>query len=161
FPFLVIMTKNRDCEITCKIFKNLGFKVDSLHAAKSQKDRIKVLKEFKNRQLAGLFCTDVGHTGLDIPSVNYVINFDIPDATDKYVHRVGRTARAGRVGKSISFVSPHEVKRVETIEKDTKVIMKEFKKIKERDAEMHLMKIAQQRIKAKVVSIHFFYQIWK
>jgi ATP-dependent RNA helicase DDX49/DBP8 len=101
--------------------------------------------------LEALFCTDVGNRGLDIPYVTYVINYDLPDTTAAYVHRVGRTARAGRVGTSISLVSQYEVERVKAIEKDTGVRMELYDKINEEEAESRMYAIAEKRVQAKIV----------
>lgn len=140
-----------ECEQTCATFALLGFRVGSLHAGKSQKERISVLKDFRRRRLEALFCTDVGNRGLDIPYVTYVINYDLPDTTAAYVHRVGRTARAGRVGTSISLVSQYEVERVKAIEKDTGVRMELYDKINEEEAESRMYAIAEKRVQAKIV----------
>ena len=70
----------------------------------SQRDRERVLKDFRDGKLTYLVATDVAARGLDIPEVSHVINYDIPDDAESYVHRIGRTARAGRRGQALTFV---------------------------------------------------------
>lgn len=100
------------------MLRNLGFPVLALHGQLSQAKRLRVLLKFKNGKRSILICTDVASRGLDIPSVNFVINFDISEHGKGYIHRVGRTARAGRSGTSISMVTQFDVEvyqRLETL----------------------------------------------
>ena len=82
----------------------LGMKVAELHGSLSQEQRLQAVNGFKSLQIPVLICTDLASRGLDIPKIEFVINFDMPKTYDIYLHRVGRTARAGREGRSISFV---------------------------------------------------------
>lgn len=144
---------------TCKL---MGIKCDALHSGRPQSERFHVLNEFKHRRLTALFCTDVAnrynlvyylllsYSGLDIPSISYVINYDLPSVTKNYVHRVGRTARAGQAGTSISLVSQYDVKRIKAIEKDIGVEMHLYKQVSEDDAEQHMYDVAEKRCKAKI-----------
>ncbi|XP_062028580.1 DEAD-box ATP-dependent RNA helicase 10-like [Rosa rugosa] len=84
--------------------RNLGIRAIPLHGDMSQQKRLGALNMFKSGQCNVLVCTDVASRGLDIPSVDMVINYDIPKNTKNYIHRVGRTARAGRSGVAITFV---------------------------------------------------------
>ncbi len=81
-----------------------GFKAASIHGNKSQAARQSALKQFKQDQIAILVATDVAARGLDIPLVSHVINYDVPASYEDYVHRIGRTGRAGQVGKALTFV---------------------------------------------------------
>jgi superfamily II DNA/RNA helicase len=81
-----------------------GFRVSAIHGNKSQYNRRKALKQFKDGQTNILLATDVAARGLDIPNVAYVINFDVPENFDDYVHRIGRTGRAGKSGNALTFV---------------------------------------------------------
>lgn len=81
-----------------------------------QKDRLEALHKFKADQVKILIATDVAARGLDIPLVQLVINHTIPNVPKEYVHRVGRTARAGRDGMAISLVTPHDLKLLQAIE---------------------------------------------
>ncbi|KAG7818025.1 hypothetical protein KL909_005208 [Ogataea angusta] len=82
----------------------LGLKVSELHGSLTQEQRLKAVVDFKNLTVPILICTDLAARGLDIPKIELVINFDMPKTYEIYLHRVGRTARAGRKGLSISFV---------------------------------------------------------
>ncbi|WP_424494040.1 DEAD/DEAH box helicase [Salinimicrobium sp. GXAS 041] len=98
------------------LLKN-GFKAEALHGNKSQSNRSLALNHFKNKEVKILVATDVAARGLDIDLLDYVINFDIPNLPEVYVHRIGRTGRAGNVGASISFCSVDEREYVKNIEK--------------------------------------------
>ncbi|EGW29843.1 uncharacterized protein SPAPADRAFT_157925 [Spathaspora passalidarum NRRL Y-27907] len=82
----------------------LGMKVSELHGSLTQEQRLKSVSDFKNLVVPVLICTDLASRGLDIPKIEIVINYDMPKTHEVYLHRVGRTARAGRDGVSISFV---------------------------------------------------------
>ncbi len=81
-----------------------GFKVDSIHGNKSQSQREKVLSLFKSNRLQTLVATDVAARGLDIVDITHVINYDLPGTYDDYIHRIGRTGRANKTGKALTFV---------------------------------------------------------
>jgi superfamily II DNA/RNA helicase len=81
-----------------------GFKAESIHGDKNHSQRQRALKGFKENQVKILVATDVAARGLDIPDVSHVINFDIPATYDDYVHRIGRTGRANKKGKALTFV---------------------------------------------------------
>jgi len=88
----------------------------SLHSHLSQPDRLKSLSLFRRHQVPLLIATDVGSRGLDIPEVAVVVNWDVPRVGDDYVHRVGRTARAGKKGQAITFVTEGDVELVKGLE---------------------------------------------
>jgi len=98
------------------ILRTLGFPAVPLHGQLSQSQRLGALGKFKSGGRKVLVATDVASRGLDIPSVDVVINFDIPTHSKDYIHRVGRTARAGRAGKSITLVTQYDVELVQRIE---------------------------------------------
>lgn len=87
-----------------------------MHSLKSQSSRLAALQRFKSGQAPVLLATDVASRGLDIPTVDLVINYDLPRYPRDYVHRVGRTARAGRGGQAVSIVTQYQVKLVHDIE---------------------------------------------
>lgn len=95
----------------------VGIAADAIHGDKSQQDRIKALDAFKSGAATVLVATDVAARGLDIDQLPMVINYEIPSAPEDYVHRIGRTGRAGALGVAISFVSPEEDKYLVEIEK--------------------------------------------
>lgn len=116
------------------MLRTLGFPAVPLHGQLSQSQRLGSLNKFKTGGRKVLVATDVasryvhrnttpfydltiGDSGLDIPSVDVVINFDIPTHSKDYIHRVGRTARAGRAGKSITVVTQYDVELLQRIEK--------------------------------------------
>ncbi len=100
-------TKQGADELAKEMLKD-GLKVQSIHGDKSQGARDRILSEFKAGDLRALIATDVAARGLDIPSLEQVINFELPYNAEDYIHRIGRTGRAGRDGLAISFVSPKE-----------------------------------------------------
>jgi ATP-dependent RNA helicase RhlE len=85
-----------------------GFNAASIHGNKSQGQRDRAIKAFRDGTITVLVATDVAARGIDIPGVAYVINYDLPEVPDNYVHRIGRTARAGREGEAIAFCAPEE-----------------------------------------------------
>ncbi|WP_298764165.1 DEAD/DEAH box helicase [uncultured Polaribacter sp.] len=107
------------------LLKN-GYLVTSIHGDKTQIIRNKAIEDFKSKKATILIATDVAARGIDITNVDAIINFDIPNVAETYVHRIGRTGRAGKSGISFSFCSPDEnnyIKDIETlIEKSIKVI---------------------------------------
>ncbi|KAI8343055.1 P-loop containing nucleoside triphosphate hydrolase protein [Chlamydoabsidia padenii] len=111
----------RTCNDTQKIaimLRNLGFGAVPLHGQLAQSKRLGALNKFKSGSRTILVATDVASRGIDIPSVDVVINYDVPQSSKDYIHRVGRTARAGRSGKSITFVTQYDVELIQRIEKD-------------------------------------------
>jgi ATP-dependent RNA helicase RhlE len=94
-----------------------GILADAIHGDKSQKERIEALDAFKQGKVAALVATDVAARGLDIDQLPMVINYEMPSAPEDYVHRIGRTGRAGAFGIAISLVSPEEEKYLKEIEK--------------------------------------------
>jgi ATP-dependent RNA helicase RhlE len=107
------------------LLKN-GYKVASIHGDKTQSIRNKAIEDFKNKKSNILIATDVAARGIDIVNVDAIINFDIPNVPETYIHRIGRTGRAGKSGIAFSFCSPDEngyIKMIEKlIEKTIKVI---------------------------------------
>jgi ATP-dependent RNA helicase RhlE len=98
-----------------------GIKAGAIHGDKSQSARVNALKNFKAGKLAVLVATDIAARGLDIRKISHVINYDMPMEAENYVHRIGRTARAGEEGASYSFCSEHEKGTLIEIEKLTKM----------------------------------------
>ena len=94
-----------------------GFAADAIHGDKSQLERMQALEAFKSGKITVLIATDVAARGLDIDQLPMVINYEIPSAAEDYVHRIGRTGRAGAFGNAISLVSPEEEKYLVEIEK--------------------------------------------
>lgn len=113
------MVFTRTCESTRRIaliLRNLGLEAIPISGQMSQPKRIGALNKFKAGERNILICTDVASRGLDIPSVDMVINYDIPTNSKDYIHRVGRTARAGRSGLAVSLVTQYDVELYQRIE---------------------------------------------
>lgn len=98
------------------MLRNLGFSAIPLNGKMTQTKRLAALNKFKVKSSSVLLATDVASRGLDIPHVDVVINYDLPQHSKDYIHRVGRTARAGRYGKSVSFVTQYDVEMYQKIE---------------------------------------------
>ena len=82
--------------------------VDAIHGDLRQRERDRVIHAFRNKRYRIMVATDVAARGLDIPHIEHVINYDLPQTPEDYIHRIGRTARAGMSGSAMSFVSPSE-----------------------------------------------------
>lgn len=123
----IITVENPDsCIIFCRtqeqvnaVFRGLAdleYPCDKIHGGMEQDERFEVMNAFKRGQFRYLIATDVAARGIDIENITHVINYDIPLEKESYVHRTGRTARAGKTGKAITFVTPNEQKWVTEIE---------------------------------------------
>ncbi|HIY91539.1 DEAD/DEAH box helicase [Companilactobacillus sp. HBUAS56275] len=112
-------TKRRVDELT-RGLQARGYNAEGIHGDLSQDKRTSVLRKFKAGKLDFLVATDVAARGLDISGVSHVYNYDIPQDPDSYVHRIGRTGRAGHSGVSVTFVTPNEMGYLRTIENLTK-----------------------------------------
>jgi len=112
------------CARLARSLERDGFRTSALHGDKSQDERLKALEGFKQGEVDLLVCTDVAARGLDIKDVPAVFNFDIPFNAEDYVHRIGRTGRAGALGHAISFVSGSDQRLVGDIEKLLKTKIK-------------------------------------
>ncbi|XVF82508.1 hypothetical protein PTKIN_Ptkin16aG0054700 [Pterospermum kingtungense] len=114
----MVFTRTR--KATCLlsfILRNLNIRAIPINGQMTQSNRLGALNKFKSGECNVLVCTDVASRGLDIPSVDMVINYDIPTNSKDYIHRVGRTARAGRSGIAISLVNQYDVEWYKQIEK--------------------------------------------
>ncbi|XP_041941183.1 probable ATP-dependent RNA helicase DDX47 [Alosa sapidissima] len=114
--FMIFCSTCNNAQRVALLLRNLGITAIPLHGQMSQSKRLGALNKFKSKSRSVLLATDVASRGLDIPHVDCVINFDIPTHSKDYIHRVGRTARAGRSGKSITFVTQYDVELFQRIE---------------------------------------------
>jgi len=105
------------CARLARSLERDGFKTGALHGDKSQDERLKALEAFKKGEVHLLVCTDVAARGLDIKDVPAVFNFDVPFNAEDYVHRIGRTGRAGASGLAVTLVAPSDNRLVSDIEK--------------------------------------------
>eukprot|EP00931_Biecheleriopsis_adriatica_P048307 TRINITY_DN2790_c0_g1_i1.p1 TRINITY_DN2790_c0_g1~~TRINITY_DN2790_c0_g1_i1.p1 ORF type:complete len:564 (+),score=114.04 TRINITY_DN2790_c0_g1_i1:74-1765(+) len=139
-----------DCQLFTSMLDILEFEVTGLHSLQSQRQRLASLGKFRAGKAKILVATDVASRGLDIPKVSVVVNVGLPMAVDSYVHRAGRTARAGRPGRVVSLMSEVDVPRVQAIEKR---IGKELGLLptKEEDAVKLLSKTTKARQRAELL----------
>jgi ATP-dependent RNA helicase RhlE len=114
---IVFSRTKHGAEKLSKAIINSGFSAVSIHGNKSQGQRERALKSFRSGENKVLVATDVAARGLDIPLVKHVYNFDLPNVAENYVHRIGRTARAGADGSAITFCSSEEVTELKAIQK--------------------------------------------
>ena len=105
---LVFVRTKHGADNVVKALKKNGVLAEAIHGDKSQSARQRVLESFKNKEITVLVATDIAARGIDIESLPYVVNFDLPNIPETYVHRIGRTGRAGNVGVSISFCGKDE-----------------------------------------------------
>ncbi|RXQ91558.1 DEAD/DEAH box helicase [Ancylomarina salipaludis] len=110
-----VRTKVR-AERVSKAMERVNIKTLTIHGDKEQKDRLTALKDFKTGNIKVLIATDVSARGIDIPNVDYVVNYDLPDVDENYVHRIGRTGRGVQKGVAISFCSEEEKLMLSEIE---------------------------------------------
>jgi ATP-dependent RNA helicase DeaD len=115
-----------------RTLKDKGLDVKALHGDMSQGSRDGVMIAFKDHRVRLLVATDIAARGLDIEHVTHVINFDVPNSSEVYVHRIGRTGRVGRTGRAITFVTPEERDEIGRIERDVKTTIGEWETPEER-----------------------------
>jgi ATP-dependent RNA helicase DDX49/DBP8 len=114
---ILFVSSCRTCALISALLSELSIPNTPLHSQLSQRERLNSLSSFRASQVPLLIATDVASRGLDIPEVQVVLNWDLPRDANNYVHRVGRTARAGSKGTAISLVTEGDVELVEGIEK--------------------------------------------
>jgi ATP-dependent RNA helicase RhlE len=116
---LVFSRTKHGAEKLMKLLHSWGFAAGSIHGNKSQGHRERTLKAFRDGELKVLVATDVAARGIDIPLVRHVYNYDLPNVPENYVHRIGRTARAGADGRAVAFCAPAEMGELRAVEKAT------------------------------------------
>ncbi len=114
---IIFCNRKTDVDICAKSLKKYGYNAAAIHGDLDQSQRMKTLDGFRDGSLRLLVASDVAARGLDIPSVSHVFNFDVPGHAEDYVHRIGRTGRAGREGKAITICSGRDEKALDAIEK--------------------------------------------
>ncbi|WP_406536722.1 DEAD/DEAH box helicase [Methanobrevibacter sp.] len=130
---LIFCNTKKSVDFVRKHLRKQDFSADSLHGDMTQQARDRVMNKFRNGNISILVATDVAARGLDIDGVDVVINYDVPQNNDDYIHRIGRTARAGKTGFAFTLVSKDEVPRFRNILKDNKIIEKEIPTLSEID----------------------------
>ncbi len=117
FRVIVFPRMKHGADRLCKLLTRDGFPAAALHGDKSQGARTRALEGFRSGKVQVLVATDIAARGIDVDEVTHVINYDLPDEPETYVHRIGRTARAGAEGEAISLVCAHDRQALRTIEK--------------------------------------------
>ncbi|XP_076282768.1 putative ATP-dependent RNA helicase Dbp45A [Lasioglossum baleicum] len=141
----------KNCQVLSMTLNEIGFRNVALHAMIKQRERLAALSQFKSNHTKILIATDVAARGLDIPMVELVINHIVPNVPKEYIHRVGRTARAGKGGMAVTLITPHDIKLLHAIEDTVGTKLTEYKvndkeivtmitqiSVAKREAEMHL-----------------------
>ena len=128
-PYLAMVfchTKQRASALNMALAQR-GYEVDELHGDMSQAKREQVMRRFRDAKLQILVATDIAGRGLDIEGITHVFNYDIPHDVEIYIHRIGRTGRAGQTGTAITFVSPGEERYLRLIEQGIRASIKKHK----------------------------------
>ena len=123
---IIFCNRKTDVDIVAKSLKKHGFEAEPIHGDLDQSRRTATLDRFREGDLKLLVASDVAARGLDVPSVSHVFNFDVPGHSEDYVHRIGRTGRAGRDGKAIMICEPRDEKNFDDVER---LIAKEIPRI--------------------------------
>ncbi|MHA1597887.1 MAG: helicase-related protein, partial [Alphaproteobacteria bacterium] len=120
---LIFCNRKRDISTVYNSMKKHGFSVGQLHGDMDQSSRMEMLKNFKDKKFTYMICSDVAARGLDIPALSHVFNFDVPSHAEDYVHRIGRTGRAGLQGHAYTIAVPEDKKYLDAI---TRLIKKDI-----------------------------------
>lgn len=114
---VIVFTGNQEnCEALGQYLKDYGYETDLIHGGLSQGQRNRAMREFREGEIRVLVATDLIARGLDVPHVDNVVNFDLPFQAEDFLHRIGRTARAGRSGQAITFVTPSDTRMYKKIQ---------------------------------------------
>ncbi|MGJ8622244.1 MAG: DEAD/DEAH box helicase [Yoonia sp.] len=114
---IIFCNRKSDVDIVSKSLNKYGYQAAPIHGDLDQSHRTKTLDKFRDNELRILVASDVAARGLDIPAVTHVFNFDVPSHAEDYVHRIGRTGRAGRTGTAIMICVPRDEKNLEDVER--------------------------------------------
>jgi len=120
-PTLVFMRTKIGAERLARKLAATGIRAAALHADRTQEQRRAAVEGFRGGRYTALIATDIAARGLDIDGIQTVINYEVPHSPEAYVHRVGRTGRAGEVGQAITLVSPEEIRAMAQLEKSVGV----------------------------------------
>lgn len=124
---LVFCRTKKDVDMISNHLIERGYDADALHGDISQPQREKILNKFKKRLINILVATDVAARGIDVHNMTHVINFALPQDAESYVHRIGRTGRAGKEGNAITFITPEEYRKLKYISRETKTDIRKAK----------------------------------
>jgi len=154
---IFVRTKIQTVELAEKI-SALGYNSTALNGDIQQSQRLRTIEHLKSRKIDILVATDVAARGLDVERISHVINFDIPFDTEAYVHRIGRTGRAGRTGHAILFINPRERSMLRTIERTTKQKIEMMQLPTVADINVKRVQAFKDRISATIQDDTSFYQ---
>lgn len=126
YGLIFCRTKVAVDELTARLIDR-GYEADSIHGDLSQHQRERILEKFRKRQISILVATDVAARGIDVINLTHVINYSLPQDADAYIHRIGRTGRAGKKGIAITFISPDEYRKLMNISRITKTAIRKEK----------------------------------
>jgi ATP-dependent RNA helicase DeaD len=153
---IVFCRTKKDVDDIADFLSGAGFDAKGLHGDMDQRRREEVIKGFKKDKIEILVATDVAARGLDVNNVTHVFNYHLPLDPESYVHRIGRTGRAGKEGMAISLVTPHEFKALSRIEKISKIILKEIPSlsdVKDKEIEKIINKLSSVEVSEKSIEI--------
>ncbi|MCC5908778.1 MAG: DEAD/DEAH box helicase [Balneolaceae bacterium] len=136
---LIFCNTKRKCDSLVQELQARGFSSDALHGDMRQNVRDKVMNKFRNGKIDVLVATDVAARGLDVDEIDVVFNYDIPNDPEYYVHRIGRTGRAGRKGMAITFTSGRKMKSIRFIEKMIRTRLKPLPMPSKKEVQLSMM----------------------
>ena len=117
FSVIAFVRTREDADILTKELRGADIEAEAIHSDRSQNHRARALRDFKASKLRVLVATDIAARGLDIPNVTHVVNIDFPGQSDDYIHRIGRTGRAGAEGCAITFITDNDGERLKKLER--------------------------------------------
>ena len=153
---IVFCRMKRDVDEIAEYLSGAGINAKGLHGDMDQRKREEVIRGFKNNKIDVLVATDVAARGLDVNNVTHVFNYHLPLDPESYVHRIGRTGRAGKEGMAISLVTPFEFKALSRIQKISKIILKEIpslEDVKNSEIQKIAKKVAEIEPNQKAIEI--------
>ena len=153
---IVFCRTKKDVDLVTEFLSGVGFDAKGLHGDMDQRKREAVIKDFKSNKIEILVATDVAARGLDVNDVTHVFNYHLPLDPESYVHRIGRTGRAGKEGMAISLVTPHEFRALSKIQKISKIELKEvptLSDVKNSEIQKIMQKLSQIKPNSKSIEI--------
>jgi len=153
---IVFCRTKKDVDDIAEFLSGAGFEAKGLHGDMDQRKREEVIRAFKNDRLEILVATDVAARGLDVNNVTHVFNYHLPLDPESYVHRIGRTGRAGKEGMAVSLVTPHEFRALSRIQKISKIILKEIPSlsdVKDKEIQKIIEKLSNVEPTSKAIEI--------
>ena len=134
FVRVIVFARTRSrADTACRRLRRAGYAVETIHSDRSQNQRKRALDKFAKGDINIITATDVLARGIDVSDVDYVVNFDVPEQPEDYIHRIGRTGRAGARGFAVTFVTPETESQLRDIEK---LIKQKIPEMKLRDFDM-------------------------